>query len=270
MTTKNIYQSIYQQQIYLNSGLADIYLNGSKKSNLVFFFQELLKHDKGCIEMRISLVNAQFPVSWYLINTTNNVFFFNGLRKEFPIGNYNVSTFVTQFNSLLPNTTIAYSNKTNIFTINSTGNFLLSDGDNSIFSIMGFVKGTPYSSASNALAAPFPFNFSGLTRLNVKSPSFNIRNIDSFNKGRSKTIQTIPVNANQNGVIQYVNYTNFKTVFKTKDMTSIQIEICDDFHNLVDFQNIDWTICLQVDIFSEIIEDLETLADVYDKVINSK
>ena len=60
MTTKNIYQSIYQQQIYLNSGLADIYLNGSKKSNVVFFFQELLKHDKGCIEMRISLVNAQF------------------------------------------------------------------------------------------------------------------------------------------------------------------------------------------------------------------
>ena len=68
------YQSIYSQQIYLNSASASIQLNGSKKSNCTFFFSDLIKFDKNAIEMRLELVNAQIPVSWYLINSTNNTF----------------------------------------------------------------------------------------------------------------------------------------------------------------------------------------------------
>ena len=47
MNNNNIsFQSIGSTQIYLNSANADIFLNQSKKSNVVFFFTNVLKIDK--------------------------------------------------------------------------------------------------------------------------------------------------------------------------------------------------------------------------------
>ncbi len=264
------YQTVLQHQVYLHSGLADIYINGSQKSNVVFFFKELFKLDKHCMEMRLSVVNAQMPVSWYLINSSNNQFnvTVSGVTSYYSItpGNYNINTFINTFNQLGSGLTLSNNTKTNILTFTaSSGDFILSDGDNSIFSILGLVKGKLYSSTSSVLVALYPYNFSGLPRINIKSSSFNIKNIDAFNKGRTRTLATIPVNANQNGVIQYVNFTNFKTVFKNMELTSIQLEIMDDFKNYIDFQNSDWTMCLQFDVLSEIVDDMENLEDVYKK-----
>ena len=264
------YQTILQHQVYLHSALADIYINGSQKSNVVFFFKELFKLDKHCMEMRLSVVNAQFPVSWYLINSTNNTFYvtISGVTNQyiFPEGNYNISSFISQFNSLVSGITATYNVKTNIMTFSAlSNNFIFSDGDNSIFPLIGFVKGISYSSASFTLTAPFPYNFSGIPRINIKSSSFNIKNIDAYNKGRTRTLATVPINANQNGVVQYVNFTNFKTVFKNMELTSVQLEIMDDFKNYIDFKNCDWTICLQFDVLSEIVDDMDTLEDVYVK-----
>ena len=78
MNNNNIsFQSTGSTQIYLNSENADIFLNQSKKSNVVFFFTNVLKIDKKSVEMKLSIVNAQIPVSWYLINDTNNRIYFS-------------------------------------------------------------------------------------------------------------------------------------------------------------------------------------------------
>ena len=66
------FQSTNSTQLYLNSSNANMYLNQTKKSNVVFFFDNVLKIDKTSIEMKLSLVNAQIPVSWFLINDSNN------------------------------------------------------------------------------------------------------------------------------------------------------------------------------------------------------
>ena len=91
------YQSIYSNQIYLNSGLGDIYLNGSKKSNIAFFFKDVLKNKNNTIETRLSVVNAEFPISWYLINESNNNIIINNISYLFPVGNYNVNTFMVKW-----------------------------------------------------------------------------------------------------------------------------------------------------------------------------
>ena len=57
------YQSIYSTQIHLNSYNADIFINKTKKSNVVFFFNDTNQASKNVIEMRISVVNAQIPCS---------------------------------------------------------------------------------------------------------------------------------------------------------------------------------------------------------------
>ena len=86
MNNNNIsFQSTGSTQIYLNSANADIFLNQSKKSNVVFFFTNVLKIDKKSVEMKLSVVNAQIPVSWYLINDTNNRIYFsvNGVQNNY-------------------------------------------------------------------------------------------------------------------------------------------------------------------------------------------
>ena len=77
------YQTKTSTQIYLNSSTADIYMNGTMKSNLVFFFEDPLQIGKHAYELRLSVVNAQMPISWYLINDTNNVIKINSTKYYF-------------------------------------------------------------------------------------------------------------------------------------------------------------------------------------------
>ena len=36
--------------------------------------------------------------------------------------------------------------------------------------------------------------------------------------------------------------------------------------NFIDFNNVDWTICIQVDILSENVQSIDNLADVYENL----
>ena len=58
--------------ISLNSKFATK-LNGSSLSNVVFPFSGILKDETNMKHVYISVMSAQFPVSFYVINSTNNV-----------------------------------------------------------------------------------------------------------------------------------------------------------------------------------------------------
>ena len=189
--------------------------------------------------------------------------------------------------SSIPNPwNLIYSTTTNKFSFQYTANdyltgtFILSDDTNSIFPILGFKTGVQYMSSlttayypvngvlvgttTNILQAPYPFNFAGLSRINIKSSTLNIRNLDSSKKSLNRTIASIPVNSNNSsGYIFYNNLTNYKSILNNKELSSICIEIKDDDYNYIDFQNANWTMTLQIDCVNEIIENLDDLNDVY-------
>ena len=269
MSKKNIinFQSVDSIQLYLHSGNADTYINGSKKSSLVFFFEDPITVDKKVVSKCISVVNAQFPVSWYLINETNNAIRINGTYYYIPYGNYNVTNFVQQCISTFgSNFNVSYNSITNKFTFtNSVADFTFSDNEsNSIFKILGFQSGNSYTSTSKSLAAPYSCDFGGLLKLEIKSNTFTLKNCNSHNKGRSRTICSVPINSNQNGVIMYNNFTLYKSIIKNSVITDINIDIHDEFKNFIDFNNHDWSLTLQIDMFLENVEDLDTLNDVYE------
>lgn len=259
------YQSIYSNQIYLNSGLGDIYLNGSKKSNIAFFFKDVLKNKNNTIETRLSVVNAEFPISWYLINESNNNIIINNISYLFPVGNYNVNTFMLKWVEFFGNSwSIIYNKYTNIFTWSySQGIFTFKDNLNSLLEIIGFKKGLEYTSSGNVLSALFPFNFLNISRINIKSSTFNLKNVDSNNKSESHIICSIPVNANNNSMIYYNNFSHYKSIIKNSHLQNIVIEIVDDFDNYIDFHNLNWSISLQIDCVNEVVESLDTLEDIY-------
>ena len=262
------FQSETSTQIYLNSATADIYLNSSLKSNVVFVFRNPIVIHKNAIEMKVSVVNAQIPVSWYLINNANNKFSITiaGVTTTyyFKNGNYNINTFISEWaNSVGNGWTLTYSNITNKISFSYSEDFSFSDNVNSLFGVLGFKKGTIYFSSSSILQAPFCCNFAGITRLNLKSSCFNLNNVDSLNKGINRTIAIIPVSSTSSGYVFYNNFTQYKNIFKNNEISTLGIEIYDDFKNFIDFNNVDWSLTLQIDILSEVIQTIDTLDDIY-------
>jgi hypothetical protein len=265
------YQTITSQQIYLNSALCEIYLNGIYKSNVAFFFQDPIDIGSNTIETKISVVNAQIPCSFYLINSSNNQLNIQisgtTTTYTFPNGNYNVNTFIKQWNTTIGSEwTVTFNTITNNYTFVYSSNFTFSDsGIKSIFGIIGFQFGSSYASFNNSLTSFYCVNFGGITKLNVKSSAFNSQNIDSITGSIGRTLASIPVSSNQNGYIFYENFTNYKNICNNRSLNTINIEITDDFNNYINFNNADWSMTLQIDILHEVISDYDTIDDIYNK-----
>jgi hypothetical protein len=82
-------------------------LNGTSLSNLYFPFKGLLKDDVNILRSYVVVLNAQFPVSFYVIDATNNKLKVSELIGPSPIiitipnGNYNATTLLNEINSQL-------------------------------------------------------------------------------------------------------------------------------------------------------------------------
>jgi hypothetical protein len=267
MNTVINYQSVQSSQIFLHSDNADIYYNGSMKSQVEFFLKEPIKLDKNSIECKVGLINAQIPVSWYIINSTNDTIIVSSTKYVFPHGNYNVNQFISQWNTTIGSGwSLTFNSITNKLTFAySVAEFSFRDDtpNTSLLPVIGFQYGGFYFSSSKVLTSYYPVNFGLIPRLHIKSDTFAYKNIDSYTKGRTRTLTVIPINAQSNGMILYNNFTNFKMINSHKNITSIRIDITDDFRNLIDFNNIDWSLCLQVDVINDVIHDFKDLNDVY-------
>jgi hypothetical protein len=131
-------------------------------------------------------------------------------------------------------------------------------------SVLGFnIPTQMYSSSNGKITSPYAVNFSGVLKLDVKTASFNLTNLDSFGKGRNNTIASIPVNSAQNGYVMYNNFTNYNSMFKNSYIADLNIMIQDEFSNFIDFNNIDWSITVQIDVMTRILDSNETLQDIY-------
>jgi hypothetical protein len=65
-------------------------------------------------------------------------------------------------------------------------------------------------------------------------------------------------------VISYNNFTQYKSIFYNHELSQIGIELLqDDFKNYIKFNNIDWTITLQIDIITDVINNMDNLEDIY-------
>jgi hypothetical protein len=74
--------------------------NGEYLSDMVFNFTGLLKQDASILSSNICAINAQFAVSWYIINESNNVLYYTLDETTFQSitispANYNANTLFT-------------------------------------------------------------------------------------------------------------------------------------------------------------------------------
>jgi hypothetical protein len=243
--------------ITLNSSDA-IQLNSTYLSNVVFPFRGLLKDDVNIIRSYITLINAQIPVSFYVIDLTNNVIkaSFGGsfVNYYIPTGNYNATTLTAALVLLLQhNLAITFNTADGTITFKSTVYMIFSlnfNSPNGSGALLGFGNTSSYSTAVGVITSPYPINLLGKNKLFINSSNLNNVAYTSHNTGFSTCICTIPINVPPYGLIQYSSLTDQnKNILVNRVLDTIDIQVLDLNNNFINFNNVNWsiTLCLSIE-----------------------
>jgi hypothetical protein len=232
------------KQINLSSGSADIYYN-QLKSSMRFNIPYLIRKDKNILYNTIRVLHAEIPYSFYIINEYNNTLVMSTGTITMPYGNYNANTFMRMIQPLMPTgMSITFDTSNGIFTISYNQAFTIYN-TSTCKTILGF-KST-ISSSGNVIVFPFPGNFLGTKNLYVKTPNIILENYNTITKDYI-TLFSIPVNVPPFGIILHDNISGSKNYIKnSSSMDYLEVIVTDDNNNPIDFNNIDWTITLEVE-----------------------
>ena len=244
--------------INLNSNYA-IKNNGTFLSDVFFPFTSLVSNSNQIKKVNISVLNAQFPYSFYIINVYNNLLRMSvNAGAPFTLtltrGNYNSNTLISEILAKLAlvgitNISISLSTITGLLTFTTLGTSIeIFSSGSTILRVLGFDPMTNYVSTAKVLTAPYPLNLLNTLKIRICSLALCSNSLDSAVNGNLNLLASFAVNAESYGLNIYENQTNIKTELQIRDLNGFDIEILDDDGNLINFNNIYWTITLLLEI----------------------
>ena len=162
----------------------------------------------------------------------------------------------------------AIDNKITFTLTNSTGkyhidsNFIFSVLNSStLLKIIGGISNTTYNAVAvnNKYVLNFPFavNLLGTKNIYIKC-NLILENLQTKTND-SQTLKSIPVNVPPFGLILYNNNENIETLVKNSQIDNLNIEIVDDDDNLINFNNIDWAICIELKTTLQVSYNTQTI-----------
>lgn len=236
-------------------------LNGTYKSNINFAFTGLLKDDVNIIRTYVTLLNAQIPVSFYVIDENNNLLkVFDGTTLfdiTIPFGNYNSGTLITALNSALSTAgillTVSINSINGKLTVTNASLLIYRLNANrfgsTLATILGISSNSVFINAASSSILPFPLNLLGKTKLLVNSRNLNNVAYTSLGLGFTTTISTIPVNVPPYSLIQFIcNVDQQKNILVNRVLDNIDIQILDTDNRFINFNNVDWSLTLVLTI----------------------
>ena len=228
--------------------------NGTYKSNLLFNFRNLLSDEQHYIKSEVVVLNAQIPISFYVINEYNNVLTISGsgiLTTSITVdpGNYDANTLITELKSKFLAEGIIFSTiKINrntgrlIFTATIFTNYQFSG---SMIGVLGTT--TSVISVSTIYKCIYPLNLLGIQKLSIRSDAFAVQSVSSVDFSSSNILITIPVDMAPFSMISYSSQLELnKNLLNVRLINEIDIKIYDENNNLVNFNNLDWNITLVI------------------------
>ena len=238
--------------VILNSADATVKNNTTANSNLNFSFIGLLKQDDDILRTEISIVNAQFPISFYIINSLNNqIYCFYGVFHTITLteGNYNAFDFITEMTTKFTlaglSVTPTINRNTGVLSFTSAFAFQIRYDGTTCASILGL--GTTNSILGTSFTLPYPLNLLGVKKLIIRSTSLAIIAYSSKTLTFTDIICTIPSDQPYFNMISYINQNDLnRNLLKAPYIDGIDIQIVDEYDNLIDFHNQDWTITIVI------------------------
>lgn len=236
--------------IALSADTADIVENGSKLSSCGFNLSGMLNDDPDILYTQISVQSAQIPISYYIVNIYNNILIFQVGTSAvqmvaFTTGNYNASSFITEFNSKT-GLTMTLNKINGKLTIKGTSMVYLFFNGSTCFKLLGLSPTTDYT--DSIIDCPYPCQFQGITRIKIISNQLATYSMDSTSGSFSNVLASISVNSGAYGILLYDNASQFKAILRPKSLNYIDIGLLDDDENFINFNNVSWHMTLQLDI----------------------
>jgi hypothetical protein len=215
----------------------------------------LLKDEHDIVQTDIQLINAQIPISFYNINYTCNILnYLVGLTNKtitFPRGNYTTSLFLStlqsQFSSNGDNITVSYNQTTGFLTFTGTTTFTFIYSNTTMFRVLGFSDNTNYTSSSNVLVAPNPFNLSTITQLSISSDTLITHSFSSSTV--SNILATISVDKPPYSYLMYnLSNSTMRNILRNHSIDAINIKIKDEYGSFINFNNQDWNLTFSINV----------------------
>jgi hypothetical protein len=254
-----------------SSGSGLNFYEASFLSQISFDFKDVLKDDDDILYSHIDIVNAQIPVSFYLINYTTNVLAYkinNGVIQLMVLerGNYNITTLISVIKQGFLNAgytfTITFNKVTGkllfVSPIGTTFTILSSASGGTINEIIGFDSVSSYSSINNILNAEHPASLIGIKKLKISSSALHTSGLSSG--GGGDLLGIIPVNAPSSGLILYENNSSKKGgLLRNKEISNIDITVTNEDNRFINFNNVEYSITLAITTTRILKEKINTL-----------
>jgi hypothetical protein len=207
----------------------------------------------------LSLQHAVIPYSFYNINETNNKleFIINSLLDDntpesifISIGNYTASTLLLEIQNLLLKSGfyIKYNNINNKYEFTHNANDFIILNTSTSLSLLGFTESN-HESKNRYLISDIIANLAPVRCLCI-STGYNSNSIRLSSLYNSNILCSIPVNQNPYTIISYTNLTNHSINLNTNYLSNIAIKITDQNNNFINFNNLDWSVTLELNFRS--------------------
>lgn len=241
--------------------------NDTYLSEISFPFTGILTPDKTIKRAFISLQNATIPISFYIINETNNRLVLKDLAGgltyniDVDYGNYSASTLIIELqakiNAGFPYPcSILFNKNTGKLTFTFSGSVQIRN-TSTMDDILGTGGSDLSTNGSNRIFMPYPLSLLGTKKLTIKSQALDIASFDAQTGNIMNIIATIPVTETFYGLLTYVPATETKFLLTTNYLNEIDIRITDEDNNDINFNNVNWsmTLCLSIERFISVSQE---------------
>jgi hypothetical protein len=216
--------------------------------------------------MTLRLVNLYLPISFTIINDTNDEFEFNGTTYNIEHGNYTSTELGTLLMGLVNNDdatfTIEFSGTTNKYTFTSELDDFTIDG--TCLKILGLSEAS--SSTDYELTSTYPIDLTGDNIIYIDIKNLTTFNISSSTQSRTSIIGSILVDVPYGSVLYYQDNTGTAFTLQEDVVSFIHLKLYgEDQTTLLDLNDFDFSITLEIGFTEKSLQPNipSTYKDVY-------
>jgi hypothetical protein len=238
-------------KVFLSSNAENAVKNTNSAASYNFTIQPLIISNTDDSQFVIGLESASIPLSFYVVNDTNNKFILDGITITITNGNYSISQLELELNTLLlaagfPSTTnFDYNPSANKLFINRvSGSSIFTPISNNAQKLLGYLD-TTYGSG---VLFDNIVNLTYTTGITIRLDNLQTSNRDASSGGGSTNLSRIPITTPAYTILQFFNNQPFYTTLKTKVINQISVSLIDDNGDLLIFNgDPNWFITLRID-----------------------
>lgn len=240
--------------IYLDSSKADVVMNGSGNSNVIFYLENIIKCPPDT-HILMGLTACQIPVSFYNITNTNNNLKIRGSRNGtttilLPPKNYNTETLVKAVNTalLLDGNDIQMSFDTSAykFTFSSVTQTIQIQ-ETKLSKELGLPQTSIPTPPAFSFTCPNMCNLSGTDSIYVMMNNLSIESLDSRAGGDlNGVLSKVDVCCGFGDYIEFQQTENQFYLITDTTVNHFNVSLTDTNIDLLDLNGVDWSISICV------------------------